>query len=120
MKFREDNLQKAVACYLDHLPNVVWFHVANERKTSIQAGKRLKDKGVKSGVPDVMILNAENGFCGLAIELKVKGGRLTHNQKTWLVKLENIGYKTAVCFCLQDAIDVVNEYFAENQRIVKL
>lgn len=120
MKFKEDNLQMAVARYLDHCPNVIWYHVANERRTSPQAGRRLKNKGVKSGVPDVMILNAENGFNGLAIELKIKGGRLTENQKNWLLKLDRINYKTAVCFSLDEAIDVINQYFEENKRIVKL
>ena len=44
MKFKEDNLQKAVARYLD-LKKVLWCHVANERKSSQQAGKRLKGIG---------------------------------------------------------------------------
>ncbi len=33
MKYKEDNLQKTVAKYLD-LKNFLWCHVANERKTT--------------------------------------------------------------------------------------
>jgi len=54
MKYKEDSLQISVATYLDYL-NITWCHVANERKTSPQAGARLKNKGVKSGVPDCVI-----------------------------------------------------------------
>ena len=71
MKYKEDNLQKQVARYLD-LMGLLWFHPANERKTSLAAGKRLKRKGVKSGVPDCIIFNSSKRKNGLAIELKVE------------------------------------------------
>ena len=66
MKYQEDDLQKQVAKYLDLL-GLLWFHPANERKTSPAAGKRLKLKGVKSGVPDCIIFNSSKRFNGLAI-----------------------------------------------------
>ena len=53
-RYLEDDLQMACAKYLDLL-GVLWFHCGNERKTSPRAGARLKKKGVKSGVPDILI-----------------------------------------------------------------
>ena len=125
MKYKEDNLQVAVAVFLD-LKRVLWTHVANERKTSPRAGKRLKDKGVKSGVPDVLIFESRGEFVGLAIELKVerdngrkKDGtkrkptrsRLTDNQKKWLSDLSSRRWETVACYNLDEVIGAFEKYF---------
>ncbi len=54
---------------------------ANERKTSPRAGARLKKKGVKSGVPDILIFEPKGRYNGIAIELKTGNNKLTNNQK---------------------------------------
>ena len=127
MKFQEDDLQKQVAKYLDLL-GLLWFHPANERKTSPAAGKRLKLKGVKSGVPDCIIFNSSKRVNGLAIELKVerqnglkKNGeerkptrsQLTDNQKEWIWKLQGKNWKCVVCYNLEEVIKVVQDYLQE-------
>lgn len=124
MKYKEDDLQKSVARYLD-LKKVLWFHPANERKTSPQQGKRLKDKGVKSGVPDCMILTPKGRFKGLALELKItkdnglkKNGEpkkptkgvLSDTQREWLISLTIIGWETKVAYNLDEAIRYIDEY----------
>jgi hypothetical protein len=81
----------------------LWCHVANERKTSFQAGARLKAKGVKSGVPDCMIYQSTGDYFGLALELKIKPNKPTNNQKEWLRRLENEGWKTAVAYSFDEA-----------------
>lgn len=111
-KFKEDDLQMAVARYLDFL-KVCWFHVANERKTSKIAGQRLKKKGVKSGVPDVMIFEHNEDYRGLSIELKIKPNKPTDNQKEWLEKLKSKGWKTEVCYSFDEVKKVVKQYFKE-------
>ena len=125
-KFKEDDLQKQVAKYLDY-NKVLWFHPANERKTSPQAGKRLKDKGVKSGVPDCMILTPKGRFKGLALELKVtkdngykKNGQqrkptkgvLSDNQREWLINLTAIGWETKVAYCFDEAKIFIDNYLS--------
>lgn len=109
MKYKEDNLQKSVAKYLD-LNKFLWCHVANERKTSMQAGKRLKLKGVKSGVPDVLIFDNNSIYKGLAIELKIKPNYTTENQDKWLEDLSVKGWKTVVCYSFDEVLKVVEEY----------
>jgi hypothetical protein len=114
MKHAEDNLQMAVARYLD-LTNYVWCHVANERKASPQAGKRLRAKGVKSGVPDCLIFNQRNGFKGLALELKIKPNKPTENQKQWLSDLSVLGWLCKVAYDLDEAINIIDHYGKNNK-----
>lgn len=109
MKFKEDNLQKAVAKYLDSL-GVLWCHVANERKTSFQAGKRLKLKGVKSGVPDCLIFEPKNEFTGLALELKIKPNKPTSNQFVWLNSLYSKGWLSDVAYSFDEAKEIIDNY----------
>jgi len=127
MKYKEDDLQKAVAKYLD-LMGLLWFHPANERKTKPQAGRRLKLKGVKSGVPDCLIFNPSKRFSGLAIELKIekenglkKNGeprkatrsQMTDNQKAWFLNLQDKNWKCVLCYNLDQVVKVVQDYLKE-------
>lgn len=109
MRFKEDDLQMAVAKYLDSL-KVLWVHVGNERKTSFQAGARLKAKGVKSGVPDVLIFDHKNNYSGLAIELKIKPNKPTQNQLAWLKRLKNVNWQTAIAYDFNEAKEIIDEY----------
>ena len=112
-RFPEDDLQIQVARYLD-LRGWLWNHCANERKTTPQAGARLKLKGVRSGVPDVMIYEywetldewtGARGF-GVAIELKAGKNKPTANQRAWLEALEARGWRVAVCYSLDEVVEV--------------
>lgn len=119
----EDDLQIEVADWLN-LKGWLWFHPANERKTSKAAGAKLKRKGVKRGVPDVMIY--ERGrrpwlYAGVAIELKcprIKPGTdprypqgvtktyPNREQKEWLANLGDRGWLVAVCRTLNEVMTV--------------
>lgn len=109
MRYKEDDLQMAVANYLD-FTGLLWMHPANERRTSPQAGARLKRKGVKSGVPDILVFNNNWLYKGLAIELKIKPNKLSVNQKQWIKDLEKEGWLCVVCYDLDEAIRIINEY----------
>ena len=109
MKFKEDDLQKQVAKYLD-LKKVLWCHVANERKTSFQAGVRLKAKGVKSGVPDCLIFKPNFRYSGLALELKIKPNKTTKNQEDWLDKLEINNWKCGIAYSFDEAKGIIDNY----------
>lgn len=113
MRFKEDSLQMAAARYLDTM-GLLWCHVANERRSSIQAGARLKSKGVKSGVPDVLIFEPSSDYNGLAIELKIKPNKPSKNQKEWLERLSNSFWKTAVCYSIDEVIEEVKAYLRES------
>ena len=121
----EDRLTIACKNYmaLKH-PNVIYFHVANERKTSKMRGGKLKRMGVLAGVVDCFVDAQVNGFGGLRIELKdktvkdVKDGKPiyelkypTAEQKEFLQRSHKAGYAVNVCWSIDDFMDTVDSYF---------
>jgi hypothetical protein len=128
----EDDLQRAVAQWLD-LQGWRWCHVANERKTSARAGRKLKEKGVKAGAPDVLIFASWEGaemyadtnvprFHGFGVAIELKSPRIKpgtdpryplgvkktyprKEQREWLADLEALGWYTKVCRTLNEVID---------------
>ena len=108
--------QVRVAKLLDQL-GLLWCHVPNEGhgrrgKEGAIRGARLRAEGLKSGVPDVLIFdkNSRPGSVGLAIELKrVKGGRVSEDQKRWLEELEKRGWVCKVCKGFDEVHQILKE-----------
>jgi len=110
----EDQLQIAVAQYCD-LKKWRWCHVANERNTSPRRGALLKKKGVKRGVPDVLIFewwyfggmqpvgDRRIGH-GIAIELKAPKRYPTPEQREWIADLKVRGWMTGIAHTLDEFI----------------
>jgi hypothetical protein len=121
MNRTEDAIQIEVMAFLDLL-QLPAFHVPNERRCSPAQGAILKRRGVKAGVPDIIICRAHavmNGSpaheadCyhqrhGLAIELKSPGNYPTAEQRAWLERLQAEGWTTAVCRSLSQVVDVLS------------
>ena len=86
------------------------YHVPNEGKRSSVTGARMKQAGLKPGVPDVCLPTAHGGYVGLYIEMKVKPNKPTENQKQWLRALREAGHFTAVCYTWEEAKNLIEEY----------
>ena len=86
------------------------YHVPNEGKRSAVTGARMKQAGLKPGVPDVCLPTAHGGYVGLYIEMKVKPNKPTENQKQWLRALREAGHFTAVCYTWEEAKNLIEEY----------
>ena len=96
--------------------------VPNGGLRNAKTANDLKHEGVKSGVPDMMIPIPNKYYHGLFIELKdkpktLKSGKLStshtkvpDNQKEWLDKLNNNGYKAIVCYGADEAIEAIEDY----------
>lgn len=79
MKHPEEYLQKGIIKAISALaPNVFVAHIPNGGKRGIREAKRLKDAGVKAGVPDLMLV-LSNGRVGF-MEVKAPKGRLSPEQ----------------------------------------
>lgn len=74
---------------------------------------KLKREGVKSGVPDlllpVIILKYE--YYGLYIEMKYGKNKTSENQKKYIERLKNQGYKVEVCYGFYEAKLVIEKYY---------
>ena len=86
------------------------YHVPNGGSRNQLEAANLKRQGVKAGVPDLNLPVALHGFHGLYIEMKFGKNKTTEKQKWWLEQLQQQGYKTAVCYGADEAIDTIKEY----------
>ena len=97
---------RMLAQWLD-AKRLVWFHPFNEGRRKPWVGAQLREMGLKSGVPDVVIFSPCVGSTcrGVAIELKrTKGGTLSPQQEVWLGLLRGCGWHTKVALGALDAI----------------
>lgn len=100
-------MQISLASRLDEA-GLLWCHVPNEGKCSAREGGRRKSRGVKAGVPDILIFDAppqlHSMFVGAAIELKTQTGTVSPEQSVWLARLAAAGWATAVCRSEDEAV----------------
>lgn len=94
------------------------YHVANERRTSMHKGKIFKQKGVRSGVPDVCVPIPSGMYPGLYIEFKVRPNQLSDSQKSFIKTLLQIGHLVVVAWSAEEAITIVREYLNEPAKMV--
>lgn len=124
----EFDLQRALCIWLDGnpdrngvprttpalAPNVVYFHVPNGGERDLREAKRLKQSGVKAGVPDLVFLAYQRFYM---MELKEPGGkgRLSPAQRemhprliaagaTDLVTVDNLA--DAKAFCVRNMLTI--------------
>lgn len=71
---------------------------------------RLKQMGLTPGHVDLVFFIATPAYNGLHIEIKVKGGRVSAEQKHIHKVLIDFGYKVAVCWSWDEAKEVTEEY----------
>lgn len=90
---------------------LLWCHVPNERVSTARTIRWHRARGLKPGVPDVLIFSPRGQYRGLAIELKrAHGGRVSDDQVAWYRALEACGWRTAVCYGAAEAWAVVQRY----------
>lgn len=67
--------------------------------------------GGRSGVADLMLAIAANGWHGLWIEMKpIKGGRLSQDQEAFLADMARQGYMAICCKGADEAISAIKSY----------
>lgn len=110
---REYFFQKEVARYLDMIGSF-WFHCPNEGNRHIVTAMMFKRQGLKSGVPDIMILDQRHGKAGFAIELKVGNNKPSENQIEFMKELQKRNWETLIAYSLDEVLDRVQQYYKGN------
>ena len=76
-------------------------------------GAELRDLGYRAGTPDLLIFKARGVYHGLHIEMKIKGGRVSPQQKEWIKEATEEGYKAVAVWSLEEAKKVIDDYMTK-------
>lgn len=90
------------------------FAIPNGGVRNIGTAVKLKKEGVLAGVPDLFLMIPMNGYHGLWIEMKAKGGRVSDSQKEFMGAATLMGYPAVVCFGFDEAKNAINNYLKLN------
>lgn len=93
-------------------PDLKWIYAipnGGDRYEAVAA--KLKAEGVKPGVPDLCLPVPKKTYHGLYIEMKrLKGVKVSGNQKKWLSALKERGYSVCVCNGFEAAKEKILSY----------
>lgn len=98
-----------------HWPELGWFFaVPNGEYRSIVTARRLKEQGVRAGIPDLVLPSprAEGTrlYHALFLEMKTQTGRVAPEQRACLEFLTSEGYCARVCWGCDAAIELLDWY----------
>jgi hypothetical protein len=88
------------------------FAIPNGGKRHPAVAVKLKAEGVRPGVPDLFLPVAVGEYHGLFIEMKAKGGHISHEQDEMIIRLSAEGYRVAVCMGWIVASMVLDQYLS--------
>jgi hypothetical protein len=93
-------------------PKLIAYHVPNGFGRLGRIGRlKSRRKGVTSGIPDISIDKPRGIYHGMRIEMKrLKGGKLSDEQKEMIASLRAEGYFVAVCKGFESAREALIEY----------
>jgi hypothetical protein len=109
----QSRLMLFAAAMSDELPELgLLYSVPNGGRRDIRTAIKLKQEGVKAGLPDLCLPVARGGHHGAYIEMKYGANGPDEKQKEWLACLREQGYFATVCWGWQEAADVLQRYLA--------
>lgn len=91
------------------------FAVPNGGHRHIRVAARMKEEGVRAGVPDIFLPCARCGWHGLFVEMKAGRNKPTELQQQWLEDLTLQGYLAAVCWGWEEAAALIESYLEDNK-----
>lgn len=105
------------------LPDVfaLIYHVPNGGHRHKLVAMKLKEQGVKAGVPDLVLPMARGGYFGLYIEFKATppgAAPISASQHAWIRRLNEQGYLAIVCRGHFDAMEQIRAYLRLAQTVV--
>lgn len=98
-------LMAQAALHRKQYPQLKWLHAIPNANSH-----RMVGEGVRSGIPDVCLPWPNQKYHGLYIELKIKTGRVSQEQKACLDYLNSVGYRAVICWSWIEAWKVIEDY----------
>jgi len=88
------------------------YHVPNGGHRHKKVAEKLKDQGVKAGIPDLVLPMARGGYFGMYIEFKatVDPAPVSPSQQACIRRLNDQGYLAIVCRGHFDAMEQLRAY----------
>jgi len=90
------------------------FAIPNGGRRDARTASSLKMEGVRAGVPDLFFAHPSPSAYGLFLEMKkVRGGRVSKEQKDMMSCLSDEGYVCKVCKGAKEAVKVLEDYLED-------
>lgn len=109
----EHNAQRLLVAWFDttypYLKSL-FFAIPNGGKRDKVTAKRLKDEGVRPGIPDLMLARPCGGKNGLFLEMKTVSGRPSEAQEAAHLALRTNGYAVAMPRGYEAAREAIRGY----------
>ena len=114
----EHKIQSGIIKAVEMIPECRWLHaIPNGGKRGVITGARMKNEGVKPGIPDLFLPlrrprpnSNPIWYAGLYIEVKARLGDLTAEQSEYLKYANEQGYKAVVVRSTQSGVDEILNY----------
>jgi hypothetical protein len=97
------------------------YHVPNGGQRHKLVAIKLKEQGVKAGVPDLVLPMARGGYFGLYLEFKATApndAAVSASQHAWIRQLNEQGYLAIVCRGHFDAMEQIRAYLLLPKTVV--
>ena len=111
MRHIESQLQQNMIWWFRYAyPKHTLYAIPNGGARSKTEGAIMKGEGVLSGVADMFLMHAAQGYHGLYIEVKTPKGRQTDSQKAFEKEAFSAGYKYVIVRSVEEFMKIANEY----------
>ena len=100
--------------HLFSIPNGA--HLAGDARLRAIKMNAMKAEGLLPGVSDLMLMIPKNGWHGLWLEMKAKGGKLSEAQKEFMGAATLMGYQAVVCYGFENAKEAITNYLHESKN----
>ena len=116
----EDTEQAAVIIWakyreVSHPELKLLHHCPNGGSRNKAEAVKLKQMGVKAGVPDLHLPVPKGAYTGLYIEMKYGNGTIQHTQREFLKTAAAYGNYCCVCYGAEEAIEIIQQYIGLKQ-----
>jgi hypothetical protein len=96
---------------LDLLPELAYLYaVPNGGYRAQSTAVKMKQEGVKKGVPDLHLPVPRGGYIGCWVEMKWGKNKQSEDQIRWMQFLREQGHFYTVCYQWEDAAEILEHY----------